>query len=272
MLCAKCGHEHPDNAAFCGYCGASLVSGESADETPKAATPMTKKEYFASHCSESTKKKRKAIKILSIASLATQGVLTVLLVISIGALAYAIKQIEGSDPGTFSSLIEMGMFFTAGSFVFTILGIKKNGTGFFIAATIFAFLSAVYGSFIFENIALRQLLAFGTLAIYIAIVVLNHQSNKEYKGYTSQYFTENKEYKGNTSQYFATNKAGGLIKKGLFLIISIVLLCAFTASALSSCRAQSCHNCGDPVGSDPVKAGGRTYCSYDCYMDEVLFD
>lgn len=186
MLCTKCGHECPDNAAFCGYCGASFSSGESADETPKAATPMTKKEYFASHCSESTKKKRKAIKILSIASLAIQGVLAVLLVVGFGALVYAIEQnplFEGSASGAFGSLIASAVIFTGGAFVFTILGIKKNSTGFFVAATIFSFLSAAFGSMNFGSLALRQLIGFGTLAIYIAVVVLNYQSNKEYKQY-----------------------------------------------------------------------------------------
>lgn len=275
MLCTKCGHEQPDDVAFCIQCGTSFALGESANVTSKAATPVTKKDYFANHCSASTKKKRKAIKILSVVSLAIQGVLAVLLIIGLGVLAHAIEQsplFEGSASGAFGSLIAMGLFFTAGSFVFTILGIKKNSTGFFITATFFAFLSAAEGSMSFESLVLRQLISFGTLAIYIVIVVLNHQSNKEYKGYVSQYFTASKEYKRNASQCFATNKEGGLMKKVLFLIISLVLLCAFTASALSSCRAQSCHNCGDPVGSDPVKAGGRTYCSYDCYMDEVLFD
>ena len=59
------------------------------------------------------------------------------------------------------------------------------------------------------------------------------------------------------------------MKKFLLLIVSIFIASALT---LSACGSLTCHNCGDPVGGDPVKAGGRTYCSYDCYMDEVLFD
>ena len=189
MFCTKCGHENADDAGVCTQCGASVITEEPIGEGLNAATPITKREYFANCCSESTKKKRKAIKILSIASLAIQGVLAVLFVISIGVLAHAIKQnplFEGSAPGTFSLLIEIAVIFTGGSFVFTILGIKKNSTGFFVVATTFAFLSATYGSNNFESLALRQLIAFGTLAIYIAIVVLNYQSNKEYKKYISQ--------------------------------------------------------------------------------------
>ena len=58
------------------------------------------------------------------------------------------------------------------------------------------------------------------------------------------------------------------MKRSLFLIVGVTIA---TALILSSCSARVCHRCGDPVGSDPVKAGGRTYCSYDCYMDEAFF-
>ena len=54
----------------------------------------------------------------------------------------------------------------------------------------------------------------------------------------------------------------------LFLVVCTLIM---SVSMLSACSSGTCHNCGDPVGSDPVKAGGRTYCSYDCYMDEALF-
>ena len=59
------------------------------------------------------------------------------------------------------------------------------------------------------------------------------------------------------------------MKKLLFLIVSLLVV---SALILSACSSLTCHRCGDPVGSDPVKAGGRTYCSYDCYMNEVLFN
>lgn len=58
------------------------------------------------------------------------------------------------------------------------------------------------------------------------------------------------------------------MKKFLFLAVSVFVALALT---LSACGSLTCHRCGDPVGNDPVKAGGRTYCSYDCYMDEALF-
>ena len=59
------------------------------------------------------------------------------------------------------------------------------------------------------------------------------------------------------------------MKKVLFLVVSMLIAIALI---LSACGSPTCHRCGDSVGNDPVKAGGRTYCSYDCYMDEVLFD
>lgn len=186
MFCTKCGHENADDAGVCTQCGASVVSEESIGEITNSEVPMTKKEFFMSKCSTSTKQKRKAVKILSTVSLTIQGVLAVLLVVGFGALVYAIEQnplFEGSASGAFGSLIAFAVIFTGGAFVFTILGIKKNSTGFFVAATIFSFLSAAFGSMNFGSLALRQLIAFGTLAIYIAVVVLNYQSNKEYKQY-----------------------------------------------------------------------------------------
>ena len=194
MFCTKCGHEHPGKADYCTQCGTRFTSKELTGEAPTAAMPMTKKEYFADHCSASAEQKRKAIKILSLFSLAIQGILAVLLVVSVGALVYAIEQnplFEGSGSDVFGMLLVVVLFFTGGAFLFTILGIKKSSTGFFVAATIFSFVSAAYGSSNFESLALRQLIAFGTVAIYIAITVLNYQNNKEYKKYISQQKGEN---------------------------------------------------------------------------------
>lgn len=189
MFCTKCGYEYSGDADFCVQCGASVTSKEPLGETLNAATPITKKEYFSNNCSTSTKKKRKVIKILCAVSLVIQCVLSVLFVIGLGILAYAVEQnlsYGGSVSGTFISIIASVLIITAGSFVFTIIGIKKNSTGFFVAATIFSFLSAAMGSNNFENRILRLLIAFGILAIYIVIVILNHQNNKEYKEYISE--------------------------------------------------------------------------------------
>lgn len=189
MLCTKCGHEQPDDVAFCIQCGTSFALGESANETSKAATPVSKKDYFANHCSASAKKKRKVIKILSVASLLIQGVLAVLGVISYCAFGYAMERdsfaIADYAIVMIGSAIVIMLFFLVCSFVFTVLGVKKNSTGFFVAATFFGFRSAMYSSMNFI-LGLRQLTALGTLAIYIVIIVLSYQSNKEYKKYISQ--------------------------------------------------------------------------------------
>lgn len=189
MFCTKCGHENADDAGVCTQCGASVVSEESIGEITNSEVPMTKKEYFANHCSASTKKKRKAIKILSAVTLSIQGVLAVLGAISYCALAYTMEQdsfvIADYAIVMIGSAIATIIFYLVGSFVFTILGAKKNSTGFFIAATFFGFQSAMYSSMNFI-LGLRQLTALGTLAIYIVIIVLSYQSNKEYKKYISQ--------------------------------------------------------------------------------------
>ena len=273
MFCAKCGHEHLGDAKFCAQCGASLTLEEVTSEEQNSSLPITKKEYFINHCSASTKQKKKTIKFLSIISLAIQSILAVLLIISLGVLSYTIEQsfvLEDSPSSLFGSLIILQLFYAGSSFIFTILGIKKNSTGFFVTATFFAFFSATYSSRIFNSLALRQLIGFGTLAIYIVIDILNYQSNKDYKEYISQYIATKNEDKKYIPPYFTTNKKGG-IKKSLVLAIVIVLLFVFVAFALSSYSTKNCHRCGDSVGSDPVKAAGRTYCSYDCYMDEVFF-
>ena len=56
-----------------------------------------------------------------------------------------------------------------------------------------------------------------------------------------------------------------------FILAALVIALSFTL-VLTGCGIRSCHKCGDPVGNDPISAGGRTYCSYDCYMSEVFFD
>lgn len=188
MFCKKCGCEHSDNAAFCAQCGESLTSEKLSNELPKATIPMTKTDYFANHCSGSVQKKRKAIKGLSITCLVIQGVLNILVIISLSVLAYALQQTPlAKDAGLsgFGLVITFSLMFTASSFVFTIMGMKKNSTGFFVGATIFAFISTTFGCSIIEGLVLRQLVIFGTVAIYLSITILNYQNNKEYKMYVS---------------------------------------------------------------------------------------
>lgn len=186
MFCKKCGCEHTDNAAFCTQCGASLTSEALSNELLKATIPMTKTDYFSNHCSGSVQKKRKAIKWLSITCLVIQGVLNILVIISLSVLAYALQQTplwKDADLSGLGLVITLSLMFTAGSFVFTILGMKKNGTGFFVGATVFAFISTTFGCLNFGSLVLRQLVVFGMAAIYLSITILNHQNNKEYKMY-----------------------------------------------------------------------------------------
>lgn len=185
MFCTKCGCAHSDGAAFCTQCGASLTLKEPAGEAPKAKTPITKAEYFTNHCSAIAQKKRKTIKTLSIVSLAIQGILNIAMILYLVAFAHALQQSALFKGGAESvhTVIVFLLCFTAASFGFTIWGMKKNSTGFFAWAILFAFVSATFGSNVFGSLALRQLIALGTLAIYIAITVLNYQNNKEYKMY-----------------------------------------------------------------------------------------
>ena len=52
-------------------------------------------------------------------------------------------------------------------------------------------------------------------------------------------------------------------------IISIVLIAVTLTMLLCGCES-TCHYCGKSVNGDPLEAGGRTYCSYDCYLNEMF--
>lgn len=62
------------------------------------------------------------------------------------------------------------------------------------------------------------------------------------------------------------------MKRKNFLALIMLSLLVILLSACVPTRKSSCHNCGKSISGDPVEAGGRSYCSYDCYMNEVLFD
>lgn len=60
---------------------------------------------------------------------------------------------------------------------------------------------------------------------------------------------------------------------GAIIIALIGLLLSGTLeSILTDLSRETCHNCGKVITEDPLEAGGRTYCSYDCYMEEFLFE
>lgn len=186
MFCTRCGHEQPDNAAFCTQCGTRFIAEKSVSDTPKAAPPMSQQAYFASHCLAVTKRRRKVIKVLSIVSLAIQGMLAVLVTIAIIKLHLVLAQhpFGGDGSSVILSNIIPVVISTAISIILTLQGLKKNSTGFFVSATILAFLSATFSAGLgINSLGLRRLVVFGTLAIYIVITVLNHRCNKEYKNY-----------------------------------------------------------------------------------------
>lgn len=55
------------------------------------------------------------------------------------------------------------------------------------------------------------------------------------------------------------------LKKAL---IGILLLCMMLS--LAACMNKTCHYCGNKIQGSPVEAGGRIYCSYDHYMQELF--
>lgn len=185
MFCEKCGCANTDGAKFCIRCGASLASKGNSIEEQKSTAPIKKKEYFANHCSDVAQKNRNTIKILSAVSLAIQGILNLVFIIFFMILKNAVEQhplYEGSTMGMFVPII-LSLIFTFGSFTFTICGAKKNSTGLFITATIFAFIATMIGGLIF-NLGLRWLVGLGVTAVYIIMTMLNHQNNSERKAST----------------------------------------------------------------------------------------
>ena len=175
MYCKKCGYEYSDETAFCPQCGERLTLEETEAKLPK-----------------NIQKNQKIIKALSIICLVIQGILNVLMITSVSILAYALQNslptenLDSNVVGGLGVLLINALFFLAGSFAFTLLGRKKNSTGFFIGATIFAFISTTFGCANFESLVLRQLIVLGIVATYIVMTVLNHQCNKEYKKYISE--------------------------------------------------------------------------------------
>ncbi len=59
-----------------------------------------------------------------------------------------------------------------------------------------------------------------------------------------------------------------MMKKQILIIMTLVLTLML---CLSGCAKGTCHRCGDAITGDAVKAGGRSYCSYNCYWDEAIF-
>lgn len=51
---------------------------------------------------------------------------------------------------------------------------------------------------------------------------------------------------------------------------SVIILVIYMMVTMVACGAKTCHYCGDPIEGDPVEAGGRVYCSFNCYMREML--
>ena len=186
MFCEKCGCANTDGAKFCIRCGANLASKGNSIEEQKSTEPIKKKEYFANHCSDVAQKNRNTIKILSVIALVIQGVLNLLTIISFYALVHAVERhlpSNGNATVTYVLPLIFSLIFFGGSLLFTICGIKKNSTGFFITATIFALISTMFGGLIFE-LGLRWLVGLGVTAVYIIMTMLNHQNNSERKAST----------------------------------------------------------------------------------------
>lgn len=63
------------------------------------------------------------------------------------------------------------------------------------------------------------------------------------------------------------------MKKCFFVVVGVFIALSLMLSACDMTLGQkTCHKCGKAVGNDPVEAGGRSYCSYNCYMTEALFN
>ena len=187
MFCKNCGCANSDSATFCSQCGATLASMEYSSQNNRTTAPITKKEYFANHCSENAQKNRRTIKILSIVSLTVQGILNLLFIICLMVLKNAVDHnpLYKGDTSVMFAPIILSLTFFGFSLLFTICGTKMNSTGCFISATLFAFIATMFGGTIFE-LGLRWLVGLVVVAAYIVITMLNHQNNQEYKVYLNK--------------------------------------------------------------------------------------
>lgn len=147
----------------------------------------TKKDYFTRDCSDIVKKKWLAANILNIINLVILGVMAVWAIIALSALAYVLEQstiFQGAGTDTVGALIVIILIPAICTFVFTLMGMKKNSTGLYVWATIFGFFSSLLlTGLLIGNTPLRWLIVFGTLAMYIITAVFTSQNNREYKNY-----------------------------------------------------------------------------------------
>lgn len=67
-----------------------------------------------------------------------------------------------------------------------------------------------------------------------------------------------------------------LIKFSVIIVVMVSLIAAiFLSGAVDIFQDHNqkiCHQCGQEITGDAIEAYDRYYCSYDCYMQEVLFD
>lgn len=179
MICSQCGFENPQDTTFCPNCGAILISASDVATGTGSTTQQTVTTFTTQH-STSTGANTRLLKILTGIALGIQGLLILLAILCIGLLSYAISEIEFFDGATslLGGVIGIILLFAAGSFGFTLLGVKRRSTVSLIVATIFACVATTFGTMIFESVGMRRFILLLMLMIYIAIIVVNHTEKK----------------------------------------------------------------------------------------------
>ena len=274
MYCRNCGAMLKPDFKYCNSCGAQIQDTPTNDNYDSSLNSMqqdycipveqiSKKEYLSTKCSNKCRKLIKASWIVWIISLTLMIILTAFSLtnfakINTGGVYFNDQEVEAPTVERYSIVEVFELLENADSITATFVLISLVWIFISLILTItFGALACktknVPLAVIFLVVSFSSALPsklFDVLAA-ICILIFNVIINKEYKVYLGKQINPN-------------------TKKRVLLVLSVIAS-VLILLILSTCGSLTCHRCGDSVGSDPVKAGGRTYCSYDCYMDEVFF-
>lgn len=179
MFCTKCGHENSDNTVFCCNCGEKLCPEEIVTQGTYCEKQLSITEYFQKELSPSAAKRQSVLKRLLRASYIIQFSLLLM------GLLFNLKLLV--VPMFFLYLfcrILLGVAFTVGALLLARKGVENKSSGRLFAATPLAFLSICIGTVLAINIpAINIVVAAITVAIHVAMIILNNKDVKEFKEY-----------------------------------------------------------------------------------------
>lgn len=177
MFCTNCGHENSENSVFCCNCGEKLCLKEVTSQETYYEKQLSITEYFQKACSTSAAKRQSVLnRLLRASSIIQISLLLMGLLFNIGLLIVPMLFLY-----LFSRIL-LGVAFTVGALLLAKKGVENKSSGRLFAATPLAFLSTCIGTSLAINIpAINIVVAAITVAIHVAMIILNNKDVKEFK-------------------------------------------------------------------------------------------